>query len=126
MRKFFAWLILLVVTFCAGLGYWYLLWQNEPPVPENYTAEPQQTPQNIDYLLDRLAEIYYREDLRPDLSDPNNLKIIVRNRLVFKFGQPVDLDKKYDTLVTLLGVIKNDLPKIEYIDVSAYRTPAVR
>ena len=124
MKKIFAWLLLLSALLGIGLGGWYLSRQEIPPAVDIIDESPAL--QNIYDLTERLAEIFNPEDFRPDTSDPNNLLIIVHNRLVFKFGQPVDLDKKYDALVTILGVVKDDLPKIQYIDVRAYRTPAVR
>ena len=125
MKKILAWLVLLSVTFCIGLGYWHLAWQTKPPAAESLTAAIP-APQNIDGLIEHMADIFNRGDFRIDVSNPNNLLIIVHNRLVLKFGQPVDLDKKYEALVTVLGAVKDDLPKIQYIDISAYRTPAVR
>ncbi|MDR1323882.1 MAG: hypothetical protein LBK68_05535 [Candidatus Margulisbacteria bacterium] len=125
-RKFLALLILLVLCFSAGLGFWYLSFSAEMVLEQTVAVEEFGVSSNIRELTALLENIYDRADFRIDAANPNNLRVIVDGRLIFKFGQPVDLAQKYDALLSVLQDIKDDLPKIQYVDVSSYRTPAVR
>jgi hypothetical protein len=125
-RKIFALLSLLVLCFSAGLGFWYLSFSEELARTRTAAVEEFGVSRNIRELAALLENIYGREDFQIDAANPNNLRVIVDDRLLFKFGQPVDLAQKYDALLSVLQDIKDDLPKIQYIDVSSYRTPAVR
>ncbi|MDR2428518.1 MAG: hypothetical protein LBD62_01770 [Candidatus Margulisbacteria bacterium] len=125
-RKILALLVLLVLCFSAGLGFWYLSFSEEQARLQ--TVEPAEfgVSSNIRELTALLENIYDREDFQIDAVNPNNLRVIVDGRLLFKFGQPVDLAQKYEALYSVLQDIKDDLPKIQYVDVSSYRTPAVK
>jgi hypothetical protein len=126
LKKILALLILLVMGFSAGLGFWYLS-MSEALEEARLAASAEQTvSQNIRELCALLGNIYDSEELQADADDPNNLKITINDRLLFKFGQPVDLDQKYDALLSVLQDLKDDMARVRYIDVSAYRTPAVR
>ena len=125
-RKILTLLILLVLCFSAGLGFWCLSFSEE--LARAQAAAPAEfgVSSNIRELAALLENIYDREDFQIDSANPNNLRVIIDGRLIFKFGQPVDLAQKYEALYSVLQDIKDDLPKIQYVDVSSYRTPAVK
>lgn len=125
-RKILALLVLLVLCFSAGLGFWYLSFSEEQARLRIVGIEEFGVSRNIRELTALLENIYDREDFQIDAVNPNNLRVIVDGRLLFKFGQPVDLAQKYEALYSVLQDIKDDLPKIQYVDVSSYRTPAVK
>jgi len=81
---------------------------------------------NFNQLVFLLDNIYRRSDLQLDISNRNNIRVIVNDRLVLKFGQAVDLGQKYQAFVSILADLKPDLPRIQYIDLSSYHTPAVK
>jgi hypothetical protein len=125
-RKIVILLVLLVLCFSAGLGFWYLSFAEELARPQIVRMEEFGVSRNIQELTALLENIYDRGDFKIDAANPNDLRVIVDGRLLFKFGQPVDLTQKYEALFSVLQDIKDDLPKIQYVDVSSYRTPAVR
>ncbi|MDR2430681.1 MAG: cell division protein FtsQ/DivIB [Candidatus Margulisbacteria bacterium] len=95
-------------------------------LPLNSLADLEYLAANLPPLVYLLDQIYRRADLRLDISSKNNIQVIAGGGLVLKFGQAVDFEPKYQALKSILADVRSDLPKIQYIDLSSYRTPAVK
>jgi len=95
-------------------------------VPLNNWTEVDFLVKNLLPLYDYLGNIFQYADLKLDISRRNNIQVIVKDRLVLKFGQAVDLEQKYTALASVLADVRPFLDRIQYIDVSSYRTPAVK
>jgi len=85
---------------------------------------------NISKMLENVSPLV--EQLSPLVTGnltinyaPDNINII-NNGLLIKIGEPIAYQEKLNALKNMLKVLEPKLNRIEYIDVRAYKTPAVK
>ncbi|MDR1997970.1 MAG: cell division protein FtsQ/DivIB [Candidatus Margulisbacteria bacterium] len=94
--------------------------------PLDDPADLEYLSKNLLPLYEGLGGIYRYADLQLNIRNRQNIQVLVQDRLTIKFGQAVDLGRKCQALAGILADLKQDLPGIQYIDLSSYKTPAVK
>lgn len=91
-------------------------------------ADIKKTLKDIAPLTD-ILENNFKGKIVINISNINDLELILDNQLLVKIGESVFLEKKITSLLKLLKVFEEEgtaLLNILYIDLSAYQNPAVR